>query len=578
MQRRRVIVVGAGVGGLVAALELAAQDVDVLVLESASQPGGKMRQVTVDGAAMDAGPTVFTMRWVFEELFEAVGSRLSDHVGLQPVDVLARHAWTNEGHLDLHASVARSAAAIGEFAGARASRGYLDFCARARRIYATLETPFLRGARPTPLSLATRVGVRGLPDLLSIAPFATLWSELGRYFEEPRLRQLFGRYATYCGSSPFAAPATLMLVAHVEQDGVWLVEGGMHRLAVALAGLARSRGATLRMDSPVATVLMRDGRAAGVRLAGGEELLADAVIFNGDVAALARGGLGAPARKAASATPPATRSLSAVTWNLLAATRGFPLLRHSVFFSDDYALEFEQIFQSRRLPTSPTVYVCAQDRSDADASVPAGAERLLLIVNAPANGDARPPSPEELTLCESQTFRRLAACGLQVMRDPDRQLRTTPQDFERLFPWTGGALYGQASHGWAASFRRPRVRAAGCPGSTWRGGRCIRDRGPDGGALWSPGCGERAGRPGAPCGYAPGYDLAVAPDGYAWWYLDALSDDGASGITVIAFIGSVFSPYYALARRRRHGRGGADPLAHCAINVAFTAPAASVGR
>ena len=459
MPRRRVIVVGAGIGGLVTALELAAQDVEVLVLERAARPGGKLRQVAVDGVAMDAGPTVFTMRWVFEELFEALGARLADHVTLRPAEVLARHAWAHDQRLDLHADVARSADAIGAFAGAAASRGYLDFCARARRVYATLEAPFLRGSRPNPLALASRVGVRGLPDLLNIAPFTTLWSELGRYFEDPRLRQLFGRYATYCGSSPFAAPATLMLVAHVEQDGVWLVDGGMHRLADALAGLAQARGATLRMDSPVATVLVRDGQAAGVRLASGEELLADAVVFNGDVAALARGGLGAAARIAVGASDSARRSLSAVTWNLLAPTQGFPLLRHTVFFSDDYALEFDQIFRARCLPTAPTVYVCAQDRTDAEAAAPPGAERLLLIVNAPANGDTRPLSHEELTRCEAQTFRRLTQAGLQVMRDPDREVRTTPADFERMFPWTGGAIYGLASHGWAASFSRPGARS-----------------------------------------------------------------------------------------------------------------------
>ena len=219
MTSQRVIVVGAGIGGLVSALELAARGTEVLVLERAAQPGGKMRELQVGGAAIDAGPTVFTMRWVFEELFNAVGARLSDHLCLQPVSVLARHAWNADERLDLFADVSRSADAIGTFAGAAASRGYLDFCERARQIYGTLEQPFLRGSRPNPVSLASRVGLGGLPGLMRISPFATMWSELGRHFADPRLRQLFGRYATYCGSSPFLAPATLMLVAHVEQDG-----------------------------------------------------------------------------------------------------------------------------------------------------------------------------------------------------------------------------------------------------------------------------------------------------------------------------------------------------------------------
>ena len=473
MTAQRVIVVGAGIGGLVSALELAANGVEVLLLERAAAPGGKMREVVVGGAAMDAGPTVFTMRWVFEELFEAVGTRLSDHVSLQPVSVLARHAWRADERLDLFADVARSADAIGRFAGAPAARGYLDFCARARRIYGALETPFLRGSRPTPLSLAARAGWRGLPDLLRISPLATLWQQLGTHFSDPRLRQLFGRYATYCGSSPFMAPATLMLVAHVEQDGVWLVDGGMHRVAQALARLAETHGAVLRCGAQVEQILVRDGRACGVRLAGGEELAAQAVVFNGDVAALSSGLLGDAADRAVPRTAPARRSLSALTWNLRALTRGFPLSRHTVFFSADYRREFDDIFQHGRLPSAPTVYVCAQDRSDAEADAnidaPCGPERLLLIVNAPARGDTHPFTHEELASCEAQTFRLLQNCGLQVQRDPQQSVLTTPQDFERLFPATGGALYGQASHGWMASFSRPGARSR-LPGLYLAGG------------------------------------------------------------------------------------------------------------
>ncbi len=481
MTAQRVIVVGAGIGGLASALELAANGVEVLLLERAAAPGGKMRQVVVGGAAMDAGPTVFTMRWVFEELFEAVGARLSDHLSLQPVSVLARHAWSADERLDLFADMARSADAIGSFAGAPAARGYLDFCARARRIYGALETPFLRGSRPTPLSLAARAGWRGLPDLLRISPLATLWQQLGTHFSDPRLRQLFGRYATYCGSSPFMAPATLMLVAHVEQDGVWLVDGGMHRVAQALARLAEARGAVLRCGAQVEQILVRDGRACGVRLAGGEALAAQAVVFNGDVAALSGGLLGDAAGVAVSRTAAARRSLSALTWNLRAPTRGFPLSRHTVFFSADYRREFDDIFKHGRLPSAPTVYVCAQDRSDArtdananstadaNADAPGDPERLLLIVNAPARGDTHSFTHEELASCEAQTFRLMQNCGLQVQRDPQQSVLTTPQDFERLFPATGGALYGQASHGWMASFSRPGARSR-LPGLYLAGG------------------------------------------------------------------------------------------------------------
>ncbi|RYY59898.1 MAG: CrtD protein [Comamonadaceae bacterium] len=351
----------------------------------------------------------------------------------------------------------------------RPARGYRDFCARAGRTYDALETPFLRGTRPTPLSLVTRGGLRGLPALARISPFASLWDALGSSFPDPRLRQLFGRYATYCGSSPWQAPATLMLVAHVEQQGVWLVQGGMHQLALMLARLAVTRGARIRYGAKVARIESRDGRPTGVRLVDGERIEADAVVFNGDVAALSQGLLGPEVAAAQGQRGSGARSLSALTLNLLARTDGFPLLRHSVFFSNDYAAEFRDIFQGGTLPRAPTVYLCAQDRSAHDAPAPEWPERLLCIVNAPACGDTHVFTPKEVEPCERQIFQLLARCGLQVTVPPGGSHTTTPTGFEAMFPGTGGALYGQASHGWMASFSRPGSRSA-MPGLYLAGG------------------------------------------------------------------------------------------------------------
>jgi 1-hydroxycarotenoid 3,4-desaturase len=496
----RVVVVGAGIGGLVTALLLAARGLAVTVCEAAAAPGGKMRMVEVGwgdvgggdvgggdvsggdvgggdvvseavgraqgaGTAVDAGPTVFTMRWVFEAIFAEAGASLADHITLHPAEILARHAWSETERLDLFADPARSAEAIGAFAGAAEARGFLAFCARARRTYQTLEGPFIRGARPTALSLVRDAGLRGLGDLWRIAPFETLWKVLGEYFADPRLRQLFARYATYCGSSPFLAPATLMLVAHVEQDGVWLVAGGMHRLAAALAALAAARGATLRYGAPVTEILVAGGRAAGVVLADGERLAAGSVVVNADPAALAAGLFGPAVRRAVPAVRPAERSLSAVTW-AMRAVADFPLLRHTVFFSDAYAAEFEDILQRHRLPARPTVYICAQDRSDTGARDAAGAERLLCLVNAPPVGDG--VTPAEIEQCRERMLTLLRRCGLNLLPAAPAVV-TGPAEFARLFPGTGGALYGQAVHGSQASFRRPGARSA-LPGLYLTGG------------------------------------------------------------------------------------------------------------
>jgi 1-hydroxycarotenoid 3,4-desaturase len=461
----RAIVIGAGIGGLSAAIALAGAGHAVTVVERAAAAGGKMREVQVGNSRVDAGPTVLTMRWVFDALFESAGRRLQDHVALRPLSTLARHAWTGGATLDLFADEARSADAIGAFAGPAEARGFVTFCAEARRMYETLREPFLAASKPNPLSLTSRIGLARLPDLLAIRPFDTMWGALGQHFRDPRLRQLFGRYATYCGSSPFQAPATLMLIAHVEQDGVWIVDGGMQRLAEALAACARSLGVSFRFGEEVNTIEVNRGRADGVRLRDGTRIEAGAVICNADPQALATGLFGEEVASAVAKSPPTQRSLSAVTWTVRAKARGFPLVRHNVFFSDDYAAEFDTILKAGKLPSDPTVYVCAQDRGDNDAR--ADSERLLVLANAPALGDSGGLTSAELDTCETNVFNRLSRCGLEIMQAS--MTRTTPADFNRLFPATGGALYGRATHGWAASFQRPGSRTK-IPGLYLAGG------------------------------------------------------------------------------------------------------------
>ncbi|WP_448502886.1 1-hydroxycarotenoid 3,4-desaturase CrtD [Sphingomonas sp.] len=464
MPREHLVIVGGGVGGLVAAALAARGGAQVTLCEAAPRFGGKLRALDVGGAAVDGGPTVFTLRSIFDDLFAHCGDSLDRHLALRPAEILARHAWGGD-RFDLLSDEAATEAEVARFAGNDALGGYRAFRAEARRIHAALDRSFLRAQRTDPVGLTFRL-LRHTPrDVFALRPYETLWKALGQHFADPRLRQLFGRYATYCGSSPFTCPATLMLIADVERQGVWLVEGGMHRLADALTALAMRQGATLRSASPVARILADRGQTRGIVLASGEHIAADAVIVNADPAAIAAGRFGSDVRHAVRAVPPARRSLSALVWLARGRANGFDLARHNVFFSPDYADEFAALAAGRSI-ADPSVYVCAQDRGEGLAP-PVGEERFQIIVNAAPSGNAL--GEQESQICTTAMERRLAASGLTIERSAMRLL--TPQDFERLCPSTGGALYGRASHGWAASFLRQGCRTA-IAGLYCAGGSC----------------------------------------------------------------------------------------------------------
>jgi 1-hydroxycarotenoid 3,4-desaturase len=469
--KNRVVVVGAGIAGLVSASTLASRGFDVTVIERAACVGGKIRQVEVDNALIDSGPTVFTMRDLFENIFDDAGANLNDFISIEPLDILARHAWDSGQKLDLFADRNKSADAISTFSSKKNGESYLAFCKQTEKMFNALDKTFIRSQRPNVLSLTYRTGSQGISNLLHIKPFSTMWSSLLNFFDDERLQQLFGRYATYCGSSPYLSPATLMLIAHVEQNGVWSIAGGMQELANALHKLACSHKVKFLFEEEVITINKNKNKICSVTLSNEEQITCDHVICNADIAAIKTGDLGKQVKKAVSSTSGANtkRSLSAITWSLKVKRNSYPLVRHNVFFSNNYKLEFEELFKLNQPPSEPTIYVCAQDRDTKYNENTQEYERLFCLINAPANGDVHRYGPEEINACTQKTFSKLQQCGLDIKVTSSNCITTTPTNFAQLFPKTGGALYGQATHGWKASFQRPGSRSK-IPGLYLAGG------------------------------------------------------------------------------------------------------------
>ena len=404
----KIAVIGGGIGGLAAAAILS-RDFDVEIFEADAQLGGKIRQTSLPHGPIDCGPTVFTMRWVFDDLFDRAGGSFSDAVSAKPLDILARHAWSDGSTLDLYQDIDKSMAAIEAFSGPQEAQRYRTFCQTTEKMFDTLHEPFMRAPEPNMARLMRQAGPF---NLLATAPFSTLWKALERQFTDPRLRQLFGRYATYCGSSPFSAPATLMLIAHVERVGVWTLDGGMYALVEALTERIKHNGAEIHLGAKVARIEKTKRQAREIILENGSNIEADVIVFNGDRAALALGLLGGDVIKAGGNAPHMQRSQSAMTWCLSAETAGFDLSVHNVFFSDAYKAEFDAVFDRQETPELPTTYIFAPDQ---EASHPTAStqQRLFCLINAPSIGDKRDFPSDTTDRAYENMSALLKQCGLE---------------------------------------------------------------------------------------------------------------------------------------------------------------------
>ncbi len=456
------IVIGAGMGGLAAAIRLQAAGHAVTLIESHSTVGGKARALASVAGPVDTGPTVLTMRHVFDDLFALCGIRLDDHITLIAQPVLARHFWPDGSTLDLHTDRAANIAAITAFAGAREGRAFARFDTLAEKLRLAFDNPVMHAPHPD-LAAIARAAITSPAIWPALIPGMTLTRLLRLYFRDPRLRQLFGRYATYVGGRPTHVPAVLAIIWRAEAQGVWAVQGGMHSLARALATQFERLGGRILLNTPVQRILKQGGRVTGVQTATGT-LPATHVVFNGDPAALTGGLLGNAVTDAVPAKATAPRSLSAHVWAFAATPSGVPLIHHNVFFTADPRGEFGPIGRGM-LPDAPSLYVCAQDRA---ADMPLGPERFEIIINAPAG---LKPHLEEEAKCRLNTFQRLARFGLTFDPEPEARCLTTPKTLNQLFPASMGAIYGRSPEGTLATFQRPTARTT-LPGLYLAGGGC----------------------------------------------------------------------------------------------------------
>ncbi len=462
----RVVVVGAGVGGLAAAARLAALGHDVTVCEAEQEVGGKLGLIEHDVPGygrfrFDTGPSLVTMPYVFRDLFAATGG-WPDALELCPLDPVTRYRFADGTTFDAAADLDEYCARLDAALGPGNSEDWRSFTARAGRIWEASRVPFLESALDGAAGLA-RLAVRRPRDLATIAPGRSLRSLGRRHLSDPRLRMLLDRYATYTGSDPRRAPGALAAIPYVEQAfGGWYVPGGLYRLGLAIRDRAVERGARLRLGARVTGIETAGGRVCGVRLDGGEQVAADVVVANADAAhvygSLVSGaGVDGAARRLARAVP----SLSGFVLLLAVEGRTPGLAHHNVLFPADYDAEFESVFGTRAAPVpDPTLYVSAPD----DPAVrPDGCEAWFVLVNAPRHG-AGPGAIDWSASGLAAGYAEhlldlLAQRGFAVRERVLWSRALSPADLEQRTGAPGGAIYGTSSNKAASAFLRPANRS-----------------------------------------------------------------------------------------------------------------------
>ncbi|MDP9406981.1 MAG: phytoene desaturase family protein [Actinomycetota bacterium] len=464
----RVVVVGAGLGGLAAAARLAALGHDVTVCEQAPEVGGKLGLLTRAGFTWDTGPSLLTLPQVFRDLFADTGDPLDTVLDVVPVEPIARTRFADGTVLDSSTDLPTFRPALDAALGPPAGDEWAAFLARAERVWEATRGPFLETPLDGTRSLLS-LAVSRPRDLPLIAPWRTLRRLGEASFGDPRLRVFLDRYATYTGSDPRRAPAALATVAYAEQAfGAWYVRGGLYRLAEATRDRALERGARLRVSTDVTAVETLGGRVSGVRLADGGWLPADVVVANADAAHL-YGDLVAdergrtPLRALGRAVP----SLSGFVLLLGLWERTPGLAHHTVLFPDDYDAEFDAVFgtltASPQPVRDPTLYISApRDPAVLPADATRDSEAWFVLVNAPRHdpdGGVDWDAPGLADAYAEHLLDRLEARGLAVRDRVVVREVLTPADLARRTRAVGGSIYGTSSNGTRAAFLRPANRS-----------------------------------------------------------------------------------------------------------------------
>lgn len=437
-QSKRVAVIGAGLGGISAAISLAQQGYRVEILEKNAQIGGKLNVLKADGYSFDLGPSILTLPQIFQRLFARSNRKMSDYFRIVPVRPHWRSFFEDGKVIDLHPDP--KAMAIEARKAGEDPRNVERFLAYSGRLYDLIDSGYFQKGLETSRDFAQFYGPW---KFLQFDLFRTMHGGVARYLKTRYMRDIFDYFIKYVGSSAYRAPAFMNCLPTIQfRHDLWHVEGGMYNIAIGLGRLMDELGIVVHCNTAVASINTELGRVTGITSADGQVHPADIVVSNMEVIPACRELLKSDAALLRQMEKRLEPACSGLIIDLGLKTQYPQLAHHNFFFSNDQRAHFKSVFRDHELPADPTLYVVAAARSDPSVA-PAGCDCLKILPHVPHLREDKPLTREDYHRFKERVYDKLERMGLRDLR---KQIAVehvwTPLDIREQYNSNKGSIYG----------------------------------------------------------------------------------------------------------------------------------------
>ncbi len=442
MSRGKVLVIGAGLGGISAAISLANEGFEVEVFEKNDKIGGKLNVLDQDGFSFDLGPSIIILPHLFRRLFERAGKQMEDYVQLVELQPQWRGHFEDGVRLDLHSDMMKMEEELAKLG--QNSRGYWKFIEHSRRIWQFCEEAYLERGSDTAMEIMKGHGLREI--LRGADPFSTMHQGVVRYVKEPHLVDMLDFFIKYVGSSAYDSPGMMNLLAYSQLGfGLWYVKGGMYNLARGYAKLMAELGVTVHQDTEVVQIRRSEDRVTGIALADGSVHAGDYVVSNMEVIPVYRDLLGERGSLMNRYEKRYEPACSGLVLHLGVDTVYPQLQHHNFFYSKDQRHFWHQIHHQKKLPDDPTIYLVSSSVTD-PGQAPEGHSIIKILPHIPYS-QTPPFSQAEYDALEERVLDKLERMGLTDLREHTvTRHRLLPEDLERMYRSNRGAIYGVVCH------------------------------------------------------------------------------------------------------------------------------------